>query len=218
MLLSAVSAWLETILPSPITKLADRSWPDGKSSVYHVRDADDAEWFVKCHDDHEWFSHEVHAYHRWVGAIGDRAPRLRAHDVEHRVLVVSALRAEGPQDWHDGDVRRDAGMILRRLHAAESFGPFDDMAAVKHDELDRWLHRGGGAVTAVEAGIARACVRELAWLPTPDRVPCHHDYTPRNWVIDHRRVQVIDFEETYPDAWMSDIVRLTSDSGRTSLT
>jgi len=76
-------------------------------------------------------------------------------------------------------------------------------------ELDRWVRRGRALLTAREVDIAEACARELAHLPKPERVPCHHDYTPRNWVINGGRVQVIDFEETHPDAWITDIARLT---------
>lgn len=46
-------AWLASVLPTPISEIADRSWPDGTSSVYQARDGTDAEWFVKHHRDRE---------------------------------------------------------------------------------------------------------------------------------------------------------------------
>lgn len=205
----AVMAWLASVLPTPITEIADRSWPDGKSSVHHVRDASGVEWFAKHHRGREWYLNEVNAYRRWVPTLGDRAPKLLAHHDSLRAVVVSALRVAGSQDWRDDDLRREAGALLRRLHDVESFGRWDDIAEAKHVELDRWLRRGRGLLTANEVDVATACARELAHLPKPERVPCHHDYTPRNWVINHGRVQLIDFEETYPDAWMTDIVRMT---------
>jgi hypothetical protein len=49
----AVIAWLASVLPTPISRIADRSWPDGRSAVYQLRDGRDAEWFVKHHRDGE---------------------------------------------------------------------------------------------------------------------------------------------------------------------
>jgi hypothetical protein len=174
-----------------------------------VSDGTGASWFVKHHREHEWYANEVHAYRSWVPPLGDRAPVLRTYDPSLRAIVVSALPASGPQDWHDEDVRRDAGVVLRTLHDAEAFGPWVDIAPAKEVELERWLRRGRGLFTRREVDVALACVRALADLPAPERVPCHHDYTPRNWVINDGRVQVIDFEETEPDAWMIDIARMT---------
>lgn len=205
----AVVAWAPTVLPAPVTEVADRSWPDGKSSVHQVQDGGGSSWFIKHHRDREWYSAEVAAYRRWVPALGDRAPVLHARNDGLCAIVVSALRASGRQDWHDDDVRRDAGVALRALHSAESFGLWDDIAAAKQADLERWTRRGAGLLSGTEAGIAQRCITALAGLPAPERVPCHRDYTPRNWIIDNGRVRVIDFEETQPDAWMSDIGRMT---------
>lgn len=205
----AVMAWAATVLPAPITEVADRSWPDGKSLVHQVRDGDGSRWFIKRHRDRESYSTEVFAYRRWVPALGDRAPVLHAHNDSLCTIVVSALRASGRQDWQDDDVRRDAGVALRVLHDAESFGPWENIAAAKQDELERWTRAGVGLLSHAEIDIAKQCIAALASLPAPERVPCHHDYTPRNWIVDNGRVQVIDFEETQPDAWMSDIGRMS---------
>jgi Phosphotransferase enzyme family len=204
-----VLAWTASVLPAPVTELADRSWPDGKSSVHQVRDGDGSSWFIKHHGDREWYSTEVAAYRRWVPLLGNRAPVLHAHNDSLCTIIVSALHASGPQSWRDDDVRRDAGVALRTLHGAESFGPWEDIAGAKQAELERWSGRGVGLLSDAELEIAKRSVTTLAELPAPERVPCHGDYTPRNWIIDNRRVRVIDFEETQPDAWMSDIGRMT---------
>jgi Ser/Thr protein kinase RdoA (MazF antagonist) len=65
-----------------------------------------------------------------------------------------------------------------------------------------------GLLTPTELDFALTCASALDALPKPARVPCHRDYTPRNWVIDGGRVQVIDFEEMSPDAWLTDIGRM----------
>jgi thiamine kinase-like enzyme len=51
-------------------------------------------------------------------------------------------------------------------------------------------------------------VAVLAGLPRPVAVPCHRDYTPRNWLVDAGRLYVVDFEWTGPDVWISDLARL----------
>jgi hypothetical protein len=106
------------VLDEQVTLIADRSWPDGRSLFY-----------------------EVSPDRRWVPALADRGPALYAHDDSLLVLVVSALRASGPRDWHDDNVRYGAGSVLRRLDDAESFGPFEDIAAAKQAEVENWARR-----------------------------------------------------------------------------
>jgi Phosphotransferase enzyme family len=204
---AALHAWLAAVLGEHVTLVADRSWPDGRSSVYEVSASAGTSWFVKRHADPEWYWSELSAYRRWVPAVADRAPVLFAHHDSLLVLVVSALRASGSQDWHDDSVRYDAGSVLRRLHGAESFGPWEDIAAAKHAEVQKWVRRGEGLFTPTELDFALTSANALDALPKPARVPCHRDYTPRNWIVDGGRVQVIDFEDMSPDAWLTDIGR-----------
>ena len=105
-------------------------------------------------------------------------------------------------------MRRDAGVVLRRLHDAEAFGPCDDLLAEKEAELDEWITRGSPFLSKSEGDLARWCVRALADLPPPERVPCHRDFTPRNWLVAGGRVHVIDFEETRPEPWVVDFGRM----------
>jgi Ser/Thr protein kinase RdoA (MazF antagonist) len=205
---AALNVWLTAVLEEHTTLIADRSWPDGRSLVYEVSTGTDTRWFVKQHNDPEWYRAELSAYHRWVPALADRGPVLYAHDDSLLVLVVSALRASGTQDWHDDKVRYDAGSVLRRLHDAESFGPFEDIASAKQAEVQKWSRRGEGLLTPTELDFALTCASALDALPKPARVPCHRDFTPRNWIIDSGRVQVIDFEEMASDAWLTDIGRM----------
>ncbi len=205
---AALYEWLTGVLDEQVTLIADRSWPDGRSFVYEVSASTGTSWFVKQHTCPEWYWAELSAYRRWVPALADRGPVLYAHDDSLLVLVVSALRASGTQDWHDDTVRYDAGSVLRRLHDAESFGPWEDIAAAKQAEVQKWSRRGEGLLTPTEHDFALTCASALDALPKPARVPCHRDFTPRNWIIDSGRVRVIDFEEMAPDAWLTDIGRM----------
>ncbi len=39
-------------------------------------------------------------------------------------------------------------------------------------------------------------------------MPCHRDYTPRNWLIGASGLYVVDLEWSRPDVWISDLARL----------
>jgi thiamine kinase-like enzyme len=56
--------------------------------------------------------------------------------------------------------------------------------------------------------MAGAAIAALAELPAPAQVPCHHDYTPRNWLVRDGRLNVIDFEWSGLDARVADFARL----------
>jgi thiamine kinase-like enzyme len=123
------------------------------------------------------------------------------------VLLLSALPRDG-SDWHDDTVRVDAGCVLRRLHDAGQFAPYDDLVAKTLDELERWVQRGPGLVTRREIDFARSAVGALAALRKLERVPCHRDYTPRNWILWSGRVSVVDFEGMRSEPWTTDLGRM----------
>jgi hypothetical protein len=197
--------YINAVLNGPATVVADHSWSHGKSVVLEVRDADGVVWFVKQHRDVDEYQSELLAYGRWVPALGDRAPTLHAYDDDLQVLVLSALRADGSANWRDPEVQRDAGTVLWRLHDAEIIGQWDDIAAEKQAQLERWETRAVGLLTDRELSFVRAELRLLEDLPAPVRVPCHLDYSPRNWLIMEGRVHVIDFEDAAPEVWINDL-------------
>jgi len=201
-----LNAYIEAVL-GPAKVIADRSWAHGKSLVLEVLDGHGVVWFVKQHRDLSWYRSELFAYRRWVPALGARAPVLRACDDDLRSLVLSAVPGESA-DWRHQAVHREAGVVLRRLHDAESIGRWEDLAADKQEELERWAAGAGGLLTGRELGFARSQLRALEHLAAPVRVPCHLDYTPRNWLVAGRRVGVVDFEEAAPDVWINDLGRL----------
>ena len=40
------------------------------------------------------------------------------------------------------------------------------------------------------------------------RVPCHRDLAPWNWRVDRGRLKVLDFGQSRPDTWLTDLVKL----------
>jgi len=102
------------------------------------------EVIVKLHERPERHRQELHAYQRWVPSLGDRAPRLLATTDGPLTLVITAvpgqLLADGGLDRDaERDAYRQAGAILRDLHAAGPPGHLPDMTAWLYERGMAWL-------------------------------------------------------------------------------
>ncbi len=85
---------------------------------------------------------------------------------------------------------------------------WSDFAEAKIEEFHRLGPSSAQLLRLREWDRARAEVAGLARLPAPVRVPCHHDYTPRNWLMHNDALYVIDFEWAGVDAWVADLACL----------
>ena len=200
--------------------LADHSWGHRMSSVLRIRDATGTVWFLKRHADLARYRAELTAYRAWVAALNDAAPSLRASDDSLHAIILSAVPGEvaaWPASTADGPavdrsverhVQRQAGKILRRLHDAEPARPCPDFAAVKIDQFDRLKRVAADLLEPRTLNLAGGEVSALADVAAPTQVPCHHDYTPRNWLVHAGALYVIDFEWSGLDARAADLARL----------
>jgi Ser/Thr protein kinase RdoA (MazF antagonist) len=200
--------------------LADCSWGHRMSSVLRVRDKSGVIWFLKRHGDRARYRAELTAYRKWAGALGGAAPRLHAADDSLQTMILSAAPGEaapwpapevigGVADLSaERDVQREAGRILRRLHDAQPALPWPDFAAAKVEQLDRLKPSVAALLRPRDLNRAAAEIAALADLPAPAQVPCHHDYTPRNWLVSNGTLHVIDFEWSGLDARVADFARL----------
>jgi aminoglycoside phosphotransferase len=187
--------------------------------------------YLKVHRTRAHWDNEAHAYERWAGAFGDRAPRLLAvRDVEPLALVVSELpgriveraqlsRAQERAVW------RAAGAALAALHdlgTGECFGPVlrDGTPAQRcvHDaqeyvsgQLERDIDRAvrGSYIDGDELAILRAACERIPAFEGERPVPCHRDYCAANWLVDEQEAWagVIDFEFAYWDVRVTDFSR-----------
>jgi Ser/Thr protein kinase RdoA (MazF antagonist) len=188
--------------------------------VLRVCDESGVIWFLKRHDERARYRAELTAYRKWVAALGGAAPRLHAADDSLQVMILSAVPGEaaawpatevtGPAADRSAErsVQRGAGRILRRLHDAQPALPWPDFAAAKIEQLDRLKSSAAALLTRRELDRAGAEIAALADVPAPAQVPCHHDYTPRNWLVRNGAVHVIDFEWCGLDARVADFARL----------
>ena len=188
--------------------------------MLRLRDAGGNEWFLKCHRDRERFAAELKAYRTWVPALRGRAPRLRAFDEPLQAMIMSALPgqpvswpalqpgASGTERAREGAIHRAAGAVLRRLHDGQPAVPWPRFAADKMEHFNDLRPAVAALLTRRQLDVARAEVARLTGIPAPVQVPCHHDYTPRNWLVHGDAVYVFDFEWSGPDAWVADLARL----------
>jgi Ser/Thr protein kinase RdoA (MazF antagonist) len=112
-----------------------------------------------------------------------RADLLGYADVlEFAGQVLGPCELEQDYSWAHG---MSAVLRLRDAHGVTWF-------AKRHRERDRH----------------EAEVETLSGLPCPGQVPCHRDYTPRNWLVKDGVQYAIDFEHARLDVWLADLARL----------
>ena len=120
---------------------------------------------------------------------------------EPTVLVMSWQAGESSET---PDAVRAAGRWLRRLHAMEHAQP--DPLPVRDALLrrrDAWLER------AVDIPIDAVSRATFASFDGANRVFCHRDFTPSNWLWDPPRgLVVIDFGQSRADVGLWDVVKL----------
>lgn len=195
-------------LVGPFEVVADLSWRHGGAVVLDVVLAGGRRAIVKRHRLERKLAAEVHAYRSWVPALGDRAPALLA--AEEHVLVLSRIDGEPVVKPGSADEHRQAGELLARFHASAPPAPDDGRAERQAEQLERWVGEAPeGLLSADEVAFARRRAGELLELPALPLVPCHADYSARNWLVDRDgRVHVIDFERAGPAWWVHDLGRL----------
>jgi Ser/Thr protein kinase RdoA (MazF antagonist) len=195
----------------PVEVVGDRSWDHSEACVLEVRDRSGATWFAKRSRGERNYRREVLAYQSWVPALGERAPHLRAYDDRLKAVVVSGVRGVLTA-CDEPDQHHQAGSLLRRFHDSEPPQPAPAYVGQVETRLEHWIGRGGDLIGAREHDFARREVRRLRELPTPVRVPCHGDYTSRNWLIDaDGTLRVIDFGHARREVWVNDLSRLYFD-------
>ncbi len=174
----------------------------------------DGKVIVKIHRSRERHDRERDAYHRWVPALGERAPRLLAEISDPPAIIVTALPgapvtelALPPEtEW---DVFGQAGALLAAWHRAGPPRETPDMTAWLAARGEQWLALAETILPAARRSDIRAHLRALAGLGPLPAVPCHLDFTPRNLLYDTERgVGVIDFEHARYDLAARDLVRL----------
>lgn len=213
-LLGAHLAWVEEHL-GDVRAASDASWDHAASDAVRVEDAHGVA-FLKRHRDRRKFDQERRAYVDWCPRLDGTAELIAATTDPSPALLLRAApgvplaAAIGLSPEEEREHWSRAGAFLSALHSLPHAD--DDPVSIPEAwsrRAEAWVERAGDAVTAQEAeavlDLARAPWPEQ--LPVPERVPCHRDFTPRNWIVDGPALTVIDFEHARPDWALVDLAR-----------
>lgn len=202
-------ALLNAWLPGAIVE-KDHSWGLVETTVLEVTCAG-SRFIVKAggREDHH-IARELHAYQHWLGpwtSIG-RAPALEFADTEAKLLVTRFLPGQLVLgSGHDDDPRvyRQAGELLALFHAQTTVTD-QDYESRENDKALAWLSRPHRIAPSIAARLRD----QIATWPTPPATltPTHGDWQPRNWLIDHDLVSVIDFGRAAMRPAPTDFARL----------
>ncbi len=200
--------FLHRTLDSP-TIVEDLTWPDGnRPLVLKLIDRSGQQWFLKRHTVDDTYRAEVTAYERWTPSLRGRAPDLHAADERLLALIITALPGTTPGDWQRPELMDQAGRLLHRFHESETCPQDHDTISEKLAELDQARSQAPDLLDDHILDFARAQLDGLRGITSPRRVPCHRDYSPRNWLIHDERMYLIDFGDSGMDAWINDFGRL----------
>jgi hypothetical protein len=196
------------------------------SIVWRLTGRDGARAWLKHHERSQLYEREVLGLERFVPALGAQtwwaAPTLLTRDDSLAVLLMTEVEGEG---LHAPTVSADecttmfrlAGQFIRQLHDLDSAAP-DSIGAVEYlrHRLEYYLGAGEAAIDTGTAAWARGLIEQACAGEAAKRVPCHWDFSPRNWLMQRRadgiRFGVIDWELAGCDLWVQDAQRMAYDA------
>ncbi|WCN79435.1 phosphotransferase [Micromonospora sp. LH3U1] len=194
----------------------DHSWGLVATTVLEMTRAG-SRFIVKAGgDDDHHVQRELHAHLNWLRPWTDRgrAPILVRASGDAKLLITRYLPGElvlGSRQADDPAIYQQAGELLALLHAQTAVTD-DDYERRENEKSLAWLRQPHRiAATTVEQ--LRAEI--VAW-PTPPAtlVPTHGDWQPRNWVVHHDVVGIIDFGRAAMRPAATDFVRLAAQDFR----
>lgn len=180
----------------PVELVANRSQRHGRALVLEVA-GPDGRWFIKRPKDMHSFRRELNAYREYVPHITAPVPQLVAASVLHQAFMVTALSgrvADGKHLRDRPEVHRMAGAWLVQLHGAAAPVAVPELGAELRQRLMRLLAKSWHDLDRPTVDYLTKIGDRFAEMPVLQLVPCHLDYTQRNWVLcDDGQLGVIDF-------------------------
>lgn len=195
------------------------------SIVWRLTGADGTRvWLKRCETSRQ-FRRELLGLERYVPALGEQSwwssPTLVACDREAEIILMTEVEGElltGATVSADEErtIFRLAGRFARKLHGLTGVAPDDNAPAMQfRDRLERYLAAGEGSVDGGTADWARRLIDRACARGAVGAVPCHRDFSPRNWLLQRTatgiRFGVIDWERGGADVWLQDVQRMAYD-------
>lgn len=195
---------------------ADHSWGDTSTKVIEIEAGGQACIVKTFGPENQHFERELLAHSQFLAALRDRGavPELLHVDEEERFLVTAYLPGDLVEDYDAEDrpdTYRQAGELLALFH-----GETRKHSSVYMDRVLSGMRRRLDAEHRISSDTRRRIERALDSI-TPEPValvPCHGDFQPRNWLVHHGEVFLIDFGRS---AWRTpetDLSRLAAQQFR----
>ena len=190
--------------------IADHSWRATGTTVLEVRCGAD-HLVVKAGDAADGhIERELRAHRDWlaVWAEAGRGPTLVHGDRAAKLVVtrfVPGHLVEGTDAQVDPDTFRQAGALLARFH-----GQCSTLDPDWHDRFRARVQRDLDRPHRIDPRVERQVRAEVSTWPGGGArvVPTHGDWQPRNWLLDHGVVRVIDLGRADMRPPTEDFVRL----------
>jgi len=211
--LQKAMTWAEQYLGT-IQSLSDKSWPLLDYTVVYRLTTAKASFYLKSHSLIGKYQQEKRAYQDWAGTLKN-TPDLLAFNDENMLLLMTAVAGELVElnDFGHRELQEiyyHSGKLLKDLHSIKIID--SDKLTIRQaykKRLKAWLPRAKPMVAQQDIDWVEARVLEIIpELAKFSRVPCHRDYTARNWLYDGKSLSLIDFEHSRPDFFLTDLERL----------
>lgn len=178
-----------------------------RSAAVRLRTPDRVLWVKRYRSGRAWaqaeraFSVVVPALHRAAVSV----PNVVAQHRAMRVRVLTEVPGRSMTLDDPPSTFAEAARVLRRLHRLPCAQESLPLGEAMRQRAATWATRPGAP--AIARAIVDWVTRHQRSLDA-QRVWCHRDYEPRNWILDNERVGLVDFEHTRPDHPLVDWVRL----------
>ena len=195
------------------------------SIVWRLTGSDGSRAWLKHHELPLLYERELLGLEQFVPALGPqtwwKSPSLIAKDDELEVILMTEVSGElldSTPVSSDECTRmfQLAGKFIRKLHDADIRDPDGiDAGEYLRDRLQYYLGAGEKSVDEKTAAWAGELIDEACSFSGLRRVPCHMDFSPRNWLIQRGEegtgFGVIDWERARWDLWLQDVQRMEYD-------
>lgn len=185
--------------------------PDATNAVWRAGDV-----VVKQHRGDRPYRQELHAYTRWLPHLSEQTPALLAADDASHTLVLSRLPGTPLAQALDAErtAHHQAGAFLKILHAIPDPDPDPlPLAAAILQRHTAWHRRVAPHLTADDHTRLSALALKIPdTFADATRVPCHRDFTPRNWLIDDDKLNIVDFEHARHDTPLADLLKIAAET------
>jgi len=175
-------------------KIENHSRDFGRPSiVWRLTAGDGSRAWLKHHELPQLYERELLGLELFVSALGPQtwwqSPSLIAKDDELAVMLMSEVEGElldSTPVSSDECTRMFAmaGRFIRKLHDAALPDPEGlDISEHLRDRMEHYLGVSESSVDDQTAAWARELIDEACSVKGGQHVPCHMDFSPRNWLV-----------------------------------